>query len=504
MRSSFSRRDPAVKQASFFRMFVEAQCKSNSEIHLRSNNADTRIMTTRAAQVIQIVDGTISSPKVKQISEDRAIFCCAALTHANGDMYSPTQQQTPRSTAKVYTSLFVRHWDTWNSETENSLWFGVLVRKEGKWSLEDSRLTNLLAETRLRSPVPPFGGTGDFDISSTGIVFVAKDPEMNPARYTKTDLYYIPFQPSFATSKPSTPQLVKTGKLRGYSSSPVFSPDGKSVAFARMKADQYESDKQRLMLIPDVTDLSNVQEFYETENGRGAWDSRPDWITWSNDGEELYVAAEKHGRMMLWKLPSSPLAANRLPEAIYEDGSVAEARTLGKGKSLLVSTKSRVENSCYSILDPDTMNITQISSSSRHGKSLGLSKSQCADLWFPGSAGHDIHALVVKPSNFDESKRYPLAMLIHGGPQSAWADDWSTRWNPAIFAEQGYYVVCPNPTGSTGYGQDFTDAITDNWGGNPYEDLVKCFEYLENEVDYVDTDRAVALGGSYGGYMISK
>ena len=110
----------------------------------------------------------------------------------------------------------------------------------------------------------------------------------------------------------------------------------------------------------------------------------------------------------------------------------------------------------------------------------------------------------MKPSHFDKTKKYPLAMLIHGGPQSAWTDDWSTRWNPAIFAEQGYVVVSPNPTGSTGYGQDHVDAITNNWGGTPYQDLVKCFEYLEKEMEYVDTDRAVALGASYGGYMISE
>lgn len=449
-----------------------------------------------------MIDGSLSSPKIKQISEDKALICCAALTHSNGDLFSPTKQETPRSSAKVYTHLFVRHWDTWNSDSENSLWFGTLVRGRERWALDGSKLTNLLSGTPLRSPVPPFGGTGDFDISSTGVVFVAKDPELNPARYTKTDLYYIPF-PSTDSSKPPKPQIVKTGKLRGYTTSPTFSPDGKSVAFARMKSDQNEADKPRLMLVPDVTDLSNVQEYYETKDGKGGWDLRPDWITWSNDGEELYVAADKHGRMILWKLPASPLHAKNLPEAIHEDGSVVDAKPLGKGKYLFLSTKSRIENSCYCILDPKSKETDEISSSSKHGKSLGLSPSQCADLWFPGSAGHDVHALVMTPSNFDKNKKYPLAMLIHGGPQSAWTDDWSTRWNPAVFAEQGYYVVCPNPTGSTGYGQDFTDAITENWGGNPYQDLVKCFEYLEG-VDYVDTDRAVGLGGSYGGYMISK
>lgn len=452
--------------------------------------------------MIRIIDGSISSPKIKQISDNKALIVFAALTHANGDMYRPTKQESPRSSAKVYTSLFVRHWDTWNTETENSLWLGTLAKNDDKWSFDGSGLTNLLAGTSLRSPVPPFGGTGDFDISANGIVFVAKDPELNAARYTKTDLYHIAFQ-SLDSRNPSKPQVVKTGKLRGYSSSPAFSPDGKSVVFARMKSDQYESDKPRLLLIPDVTDLSNVQEFYETKDGKGGWDLRPDWITWSNDGTELYVAADKHGRMVLWKLPASPLHATKLPEAIHDRGSVIEARPLGDGKSLFVSSKSRVENSAYSILDPDSKAVNEVSSSSRHGKSLGLSESQCSDLWFTGSAGHDVHALVMTPTHFDKNKKYPLAMLIHGGPQSAWTDDWSTRWNPAVFAEQGYFVVSPNPTGSTGYGQDFTDAIAGNWGGDPYQDIVNCFEHLE-KLDYVDTDRAVALGGSYGGYMISK
>ena len=111
---------------------------------------------------------------------------------------------------------------------------------------------------------------------------------------------------------------------------------------------------------------------------------------------------------------------------------------------------------------------------------------------------------MVKPSFFKPGKKYPLAYLIHGGPQGAWNDQWSTRWNPAVFAEQGYIVITPNPTGSTGYGQEFTDAIRENWGGAPYEDLVRGFEYIESELGhFVDTTRAVALGASYGGYMMN-
>ncbi|PHH64187.1 hypothetical protein CDD81_4934 [Ophiocordyceps australis] len=451
-------------------------------------------------QVVHALSGTLSSLKTKRLSRDQTALCGAALTTPKGDLNQPSETK-PHSTARIYTSLYVRHWDTWETENKNSLWYGQLTKHDGKWKLDGPGLTNLLAGSGLSSPVPPFGGTGDFDLSDQAICFVAKDPELNPARYTKTDLYYVPLK-SYA-DKPGTPRRVETGKLCGYSIAPVFSHSGKQIAFARMKHVQYEADKARLMLIGDVEDLSNVQEFYQTENGKGGWDRNPEWIGWSQDDKELFVTAEEEARVKLWKLPSSPLHAKQLPEAIHGDGSVGDAKLLGNSRNLLITVKSLVESSLYAILDPSTNKVTEVSSSSKNGKSFGLDRSQCGEIWYPGSAGYKNHALVVKPSTFDESKRYPLAFLIHGGPQSAWTDDWSTRWNPAIYAEQGYVVVCPNPTGSTGYGQDHVDAIRCNWGGNPYQDLVKCFDYLEKEVKYIDTKCAVALGASYGGYMIN-
>ncbi|KYK55534.1 hypothetical protein DCS_07497 [Drechmeria coniospora] len=452
-------------------------------------------------QVVHHLAGTISSPKVKQISSGRVAICCAAATTPTGEIYWPPAEVKSHSTAKIYTSLFVRHWDTWMTENENSLWYGQLAKKDGRWVLESPGLTNLLADTGLCSPVP-FGSGGDFDISADGICFVAKDPSLNLARYTKTDLYYVPIK-SFVKKPSVPPQMIKTGDLRGFSTSPTFSNDGRQIAFCRMKHDQYESDKSRLLMIPDVNDLTCFQEFYETADGEGGWDLRPDMITWSHDGKELYVGAEMHGRVKLWKLPSCPRQAKKLPVSIHDDGCVAEAKLLGHGPLLLITTKSRVESSSYSVLDPSSTQKKEISTSSKNGKSFGLFRSQCDDIWYPGSAGYNNHALVTKPSDFDPSKKYPLAFLIHGGPQSAWVDDWSTRWNPAILAQQGYVVVAPNPTGSTGYGQRHTDAIACNWGGTPYRDLVQCFEYLEKKVSYVDTTRAVALGASYGGYMIN-
>ncbi len=169
---------------------------------------------------------------------------------------------------------------------------------------------------------------------------------------------------------------MKTGSLKGYSNSPVFSPDAKSVAFTRMKDIQYESDKPRLLLIPDITDLTNVQEFYETSDGEGGWDLKPGSIIWSTDGEELYVTAEENGRGKLFKLPASPRHARDLPVAIVSDGTVTDVKIL-PGNRLLVSSNSLVDNSVYSILDPSKpAEHSTISSSSKGGKTFGLSQSQ--------------------------------------------------------------------------------------------------------------------------------
>jgi hypothetical protein len=283
----------------------------------------------------------------------------------------------PKSSGKVYDKLFVRQWDSYVTENTNTIWYTTMKLSQGIYRKVTAPLTNALKghSFKLESPVPPFGGAGDYDISKNGVVFVAKDPKLDPANHTKTDLYYIPLR-SFTEQQAPSPQLIKTGNLKGYSGSPVFSPDAKSVAFTRMKSDQYESDKTRLLLVPDITDLTNVQEFFETEDGIGKWDLRPESILWSSNGEELYVTAEENGRGKLFKLPASPHHATELPTAIINDGTVTDTKLLPSGK-LLISSNSLVDNSTYSILDPASpTGISTVSSISKSGKAFGLSQDQ--------------------------------------------------------------------------------------------------------------------------------
>ncbi|KAK0731257.1 Alpha/Beta hydrolase protein [Lasiosphaeris hirsuta] len=453
---------------------------------------------------VSSVNGGISNVKVKKLPNGTTALAVSALATPDGELANPDAEKKPYSSAKIYTSLFVRHWDSWVTENSSSIWYAALEKRDGKYFLGGKGLVNALAGTKLSSPVPPFGGTGDFDIGPLGLVFVAKDPELNPAIYTKTDLYFIPLT-TFTEAKPPSPKIVATPGLHGYTSSPVFSHGGRKVAFARMRSKQYESDKPRLLLLPDVDDVSKVEEFYATHNGEGGWDARPETIVWSADDSTLYVTAEKEARSLVWEFPASPADAKELPAAVKAvEGSVGDFRLLSDSSSkLFVTSTSLIDNSCYSVVDPSHNTAAIVSSNSKQGKTFGLSRSSVGEIRFKGAGEYEVHALVMRPSNFDHSKKYPLAFLIHGGPQGAWADSWSTRWNPAIFAEQGYVVVSPNPTGSTGYGMALQDGIKGEWGGRPYNDLVNCFEYIADNLPYVDTERAVALGASYGGYMIN-
>jgi dipeptidyl aminopeptidase/acylaminoacyl peptidase len=466
------------------------------------------ILTANSPRPIAFFDGSLGNLKTSQLDDSTFAIALTGPATSSGMLYNPEAAEKPYSSGRVYTSLFVRHWDSYEKENKSTIWYGSITKTSGKYSLAAPGLLNALNgrhgynPLKLEFPVPPFGGSGDFDIGKAGLAFIAKDPNLDPASHTKTDLYYIPLE-SFREPIAPEPQIIRTGNLKGYCGNPVFSPNGRSLAFTRMKIDGYESDKTRLLLIPDISDISNLQEFFESKDGDGYWDRSPGNILWSSDGDIIYVVAEEHGRGKLFELPSKPSLAVDLPKAIISRGSVNDMKILRNNDiRLLVTSTSFIESSQYSIVDP-TGNSEDIiiSSSSKGGKAFGLSQEQVDEFCYQGAGDYPVHAWVVKPSNFDKHKRYPLAYLIHGGPQGAWIESWSTRWNPAVFAEQGYVVVAPNPTGSTGYGMAFQNSIRKEWGGRPYQDLVKGFEYIEKYMPYVDTSRAVCLGASYGGYM---
>ncbi|KAL8951158.1 MAG: hypothetical protein Q9222_002846 [Ikaeria aurantiellina] len=459
--------------------------------------------------VAGIVPGGITNPKAKVLSPGRIAIGVTGKARRNGTLYNAEGEPKKYTSARLYDSTMVRHWDEYVTPQKNAIWYGVLEKTAGEWSL--GSLTNALENTRLESPIPTFGGNNHYDISSTGLVFVAKDPDLNPAFNTKSNFYYVPIQ-DFSREPAVQPQKLDISILQGAATSPVFSPDGKSAAFLQMKQNGYESDQNyivhihRLSGLQEDADSVNNAKVIELAESDTAWDRSPSSMSFSPDGNLLLFVVEDKGDDVLFKidLVDSPSTSPQHPHALTGSGVISDVQPLRADSSeLFISSTNLVDNSIYTIVDPaKPADSRTISSNSRNGLSFGLSSSQVSEIWFQGAGDYQVHALVMKPSNFSEDKKYPLAYMIHGGPQGAWTRSWSTRWNPAVFAEQGYIVVCPNPTGSTGYGQAFVDAITESWGGRPYEDLVKGFEYIK-ELPYVDTDNAVALGASYGGYMMN-
>ncbi|PGG98965.1 hypothetical protein AJ79_08740 [Helicocarpus griseus UAMH5409] len=460
------------------------------------------------------VPGPVSNLKITHISPGLVGFAVSGKANPDGSLYNPSTAKKPVSTGKLYTSLFVRHWDEYILPQKNAIWYGTLQKttssaEEGsssKYKVSDLKnLFQLVDATHLECPIPPFGGTDHFDICRQGIVFVSKDTDLNKATHTRCVLYYCQLQ-SWTQASPTPAKALALGEFNGAITSPVLSPVKNTLAVLAMREDGYESDKNRLIIVPGLFDgQAEPVELFKTDDGSGLWDRSPSSLTWSENDSDLFIQVEDTGCGTLFKLSIgdslNPFTEqlSKLTHSGYVTG-VAPA-----SNKIFLSSTSLVENSLFSVIDlskPDQQPAV-ICSSSRHGASLGLSPKQVTDLWWKGADGHPIHAWVVKPSDFDPRKRYPLCYLIHGGPQGAWNDQWNTRWNPAVFAEQGYVVIAPNPTGSTGYGQAFTDAIQNEWGGKPYEDIVRGFEYIESELEYVDTNRAVALGASYGGYMMN-
>ena len=488
------------------------------------------MLTFSSKHTAGTIDGPVGDLKVKDLGVGWYGFAVSGKAKPDGSIFNPEKVEKPPSSGRLYNSGFVRHWDHYTDQNRNALFLAKLHRKDDG-CFEFIGLKNALEGTNLESPIEPFGGKDHFDISRFGLVFTSKDPCLNPATHTKTNIYVVAkpgfWHNLFYQEFPEIKKVTIDG-FEGASTSPVWSTSGKMIAFLSMKTDGYESDKNQPFIMHDYTKPSELTPIFATKDGKGKWDRSPQSIAWSPDDWHLYFLAEEHGTGNLFSAgpPTSSNDSSPLPSLLVKGGSIGAAQVLPNGDIFITST-SLIDNSLYSLvplskgpgltttytlphyydktIQTSSTDLTTkyISSNTRSGSMFGLSRDQISEIHFPGHNVDSVHAWVITPSNFDKSKKYPLAYLVHGGPQGAWLDSWSTRWNPAVFAEQGYVVVCPNPTGSTSYGQDFVDAIQGNWGGAPYYDLVKGFDWIKENMNYVDTERAVGLGASYGGYMMN-
>jgi dipeptidyl aminopeptidase/acylaminoacyl peptidase len=371
--------------------------------------------------------------------------------------------------ARVITSLLYRHWNAWQEPTRTHIIYVPL-----------SGAARDLTPGAFDAPPFSVGGGGELDVSpdSKELVY-ARNTDEHPERSTNADLFIVPL--TGGTAKRITTRT-------GADTNPLYSPDGRYIAYRSQSRAGYESDLWELWLYDRATGQSRriASEFTE-------------WIEslrWSPDSKSIFITAPLKAREAIFEIP-----LDGQPHLVDNSGSAAEVDVSGDGKTIYfdLSTLQRPAD-IYSIsrTGGGVKRITR----DNDARLAQIAMGDVSELTWTGGENAAIQGWLIKPPGFDATKKYPAIVLIHGGPQGAWSNGWSYRWNGEMFAARGYVVLMPNPRGSYGFGQKFVEEISHDWGGRAYTDIMNGVDLLASQ-PFVDANRIGAAGASYGGYMIN-
>ncbi|MEQ7874891.1 S9 family peptidase [Sphingomonas sp. ASV193] len=381
---------------------------------------------------------------------------------------------------RVYDQLFVRHWDAWSTPGVKSRLFAFPIAGGKVVGKGVPVSAPLVGDT----PSKPFGGSEEIDLSPDGktVYFAMREAGRIEPTSTNLDIFAVPADGSAA------PRNL-TADNRGTDNIPTVSPDGRTLAWLSMARAGYEADRNVIKLM----DLASGR----TRALTGTWDRSPDSLAWTPDGRALVVTAGDTLEEPIFRVDVATGAVTRLTG----DGHFGAVTPLRDGSIVATMNSASVPDDLYRIAPGgQPVQLTAVN------KALlaQLDPVSFTKFNFKGANNDTVWGFVMKPAGPQyAAAKLPISFLVHGGPQGSFSNSWSYRWNPRLFTAPGYAAVSVDFHGSTGYGQAFTDAIHNNWGGWPLEDLQKGLAFAVSRDPQLDGSRACALGGSYGGYMMN-
>jgi dipeptidyl aminopeptidase/acylaminoacyl peptidase len=427
---------------------------------------------TRAAGLAGGADNLLWSPDGRTLAFTSGVFpdcrddACTARRLE--------EREKSKVKARIYDHLLYRHWTEWSDGTRSHL-FVVSANGGAPRDLTPG----------ADYDVPPFslGGPDEVAFSPDGkeLCFAANtDP--HPEVSTNGDLFLVPVEGS------APPRRITTNP--GFDGGPVYSPDGRSIAYHSQLIAGYEADRWRLMLY----DRAKGTHTNLSEN----FDRNVDTIAWSPDSKQLYFDAEDRQDVGLFRMDAVAGAETR---AVLRVAAIGEFGLTPDGRTLVFTQSSLQSPAEIFAATADGRDVRQVT---HHNAAIltQLDLPAAEHFTFKASDGREIYGMLVRPPAFDAGKKYPMVLVAHGGPQTMWEDVWGYRWNAQMFASPGYVVVMINRRGSTGFGQRFVDEINDDWGGKAYTDLMEGTDYVLGKYAFIDGSRMAAAGGSYGGFMM--
>jgi dipeptidyl aminopeptidase/acylaminoacyl peptidase len=391
------------------------------------------------------------------------------------------EKEKSKVKAHVAEHLLYRHWTHWNEGKRGHL-FVVPAPTSLEQADASSKPVDLTAGADYDVPPDQRGGESDINFSPDGkeICFTAVTDPVE-AISTNGDLFLVP------TAGGSQPKKITTNP--GFDGNPVYSPDGKYIAYHAQLTPGYESDRWRVMLYDRASGQS--------QNLSEKFDRSANELAWSADSKTILFVAENETLQPVYAMAATVGAE---PKKIVADSFNTGLSINSKGSTIAFERTSLSMPAEVFAANSDGTNVRQVT---HHNEAIvaNLEMNAPETFWFVSGDGVKVQAMLIKPPNAAAGKRYPLLVLLHGGPQTMWSNAWGYRWNAQVFSASGYVTLMINRRGSTGYSQKFTDEITNDWGGKAYVDVMKGIDAAVAKYSYIDGAKVAAAGGSYGGYM---